>query len=838
MNDWEADCRPPPGSSATRAWVPHGHAHPPSRGRESGCTARGSRRPGASSFLLFTITCALILGVCSAARAEPIELPIYYSTNTSPPALKSATLTYDPAPLSPTNVPLPPAAAVSSPVLLATLTKGYAGATPGPADGLALGPDGAFYIASAPSNLHRVVTSPALKVTYSTVSLVDVVAPAATPPAPLGSLRLDSNLTTLWALSRGAAVPPLSPAPQGALARASVAASLQPGVAAGLIGDDGIIHDLCSISGRTYYVGPGLTPGSGTSGAPGAGALGLLDPITLRTTRLLSPLPAAAGSAADPSARTSSLACDALTGDLIVFGGDRVTQVSISGASPVIAAEKPLTSLAGVGAGARVRAGTLDGRGRLIALLSTGQIVLIDYSESRSVAAATNVVRVLTLDAAAANLLPLSGPGAVRTSEKLWDNGAFDGRNGQLSVQGPLSGDARTADDFALEPDAIYRLDRVRAVMFSNAPRPKARIDVYDDCNGKPGTLLGSYAATLTPTGAAFSGFTVYTVDAPTPNLWVDAGRGGRTLWISPVGVGDANFADQWYFATTRQQEIIGSAGAFKSATFGYPDWIGVSGLPCGCSDFAFRVEGQRCETLFNNGEPPLVPAVPLGASVLSSGLLSSAQVADDFAVSLQSDVLVCALAAVVYTNCDPVLGGFDLYATRCSTADGAPLLSVPFSRAVDLGYDVQLDGRTLRAYRVEAFDLAWYLHGDRNYALSVRLTGSGSLNQRGVWAYADNCAAPGCAIRFSEASARVASGAVGTPTAWRPISQTSLSPGVPRAMNFHIAGRRVHRACSGDSSGSSGNGGAACIADFDHNGEVTVNDLFSFLEAWFSGCP
>ena len=52
-------------------------------------------------------------------------------------------------------------------------------------------------------------------------------------------------------------------------------------------------------------------------------------------------------------------------------------------------------------------------------------------------------------------------------------------------------------------------------------------------------------------------------------------------------------------------------------------------------------------------------------------------------------------------------------------------------------------------------------------------------------------------AVDLSEASARVASGAVGTTPAWRPISQTPLSTGIPRAMNFHIAGRRVHRACA-----------------------------------------
>ncbi len=28
------------------------------------------------------------------------------------------------------------------------------------------------------------------------------------------------------------------------------------------------------------------------------------------------------------------------------------------------------------------------------------------------------------------------------------------------------------------------------------------------------------------------------------------------------------------------------------------------------------------------------------------------------------------------------------------------------------------------------------------------------------------------------------------------------------------------------------------CKADFDHNGSVTIDDIFNYLNAWFSGSP
>jgi hypothetical protein len=37
---------------------------------------------------------------------------------------------------------------------------------------------------------------------------------------------------------------------------------------------------------------------------------------------------------------------------------------------------------------------------------------------------------------------------------------------------------------------------------------------------------------------------------------------------------------------------------------------------------------------------------------------------------------------------------------------------------------------------------------------------------------------------------------------------------------------------------GTGPNAEPACMADADNNGTVEVSDIFTFLSAWFAGCP
>jgi len=764
---------------------------------------------------------------CAAAMADPMDFGIVYTTNTSPPLLRSATLTYDPAPATPANSP--PTLVVSAPVTIATLSKGYAGATPGSGHGVLVTPGGAYFALSAPSNIHAITTSPTTKVAYSIVSLA-AATPA--PPSPVGSLRLDPGQTEAWALSRGSAT---GPAGSTRIAIVPMVNPPQPGLSYQVTGADPIVHDVCFVSGKVYYVAPG-------SGG-GGGSVGVIDPVTFTTTRLITGLSAAA-QPSDPSARCATLINDPLTGDLFLIGNDRVTQLSNTGTpgAPVLSVKSEKV-LSGVVPGVSLRAGTLDGLGRLIALSSTGHVVLIDYAASGLVGQGSNAVTVAAFDGAANNIVPLSGAGALKTGEKIWDNGVFDQRNGQLSLSSPTTGESRTGDDFALDAGGVYRIDRLRATMFSNAARPKARIELYEDCNGRPGSLIRSYDATVTPIGTAFTGFTLYDVSALTPNLYLDAGAGGRTFWIVPVGVGEAGGNEQWFFATSRMQDVLGAPGAFLAPGLGYGQWTSVASLPCGCTDFAFRVEGRRCETFTGNAQA-LQPTTPtrVGVPVLESALASSLRAADDLVVKPFSELLVCYLSAIVYTNCDPVLGDFDLYDEQCAFPTGEPIYSAPFSRVTDLGSTITYDGKSLKAYRVEAFDLAWVLPGGKSYAIGVGLMGSGSLNQRGLWAFADDCASPGCGVRLSEAAVRVPTapaypGGPLPPPTWTGVSNTAYSGGVKRDMALVVAGTRFSRGCA---DGSAGGGGQtpACIADIDGSGSVNVADLFLFLDAWFAGCP
>lgn len=749
------------------------------------------------------------LGLAPAiARAEPINFPIVYTTGASPPLLRSATLTYDPDPGNGQQA----TASVSASNTIATLTPGYAGSVPAGADGIALGSDGAYYAVSALSNIHRVQLSPTTSVSYSIVSLAASTPP---PPSPLGSLRLEPGQTHAWAIGRGSA---------NRIARVRMGAPIAAGISYTLSGDETAIHDVCFVSGRAYYSSPG-----------GNGSIGVIDATTFATTRLKSNLAAAAPNA-NPATRASTILCDPLTGHLLLIGHDRITQIDVSVQSPLIVSERVLSSLI---PNANLVAATVDGNGHLVALSSTGHIAIIDYSVSGLIGSPANIIRALAFDPLAGNLIPLSGPGALRTSEKLWDNGGFDMRNGQYSTLSAQSGDGRTADDFTLEPGAVYRIDSLQATLFTNTPRPKARIELYEDCNGKPGALVGAWDASVTPTGSVFSGFSVYTITALTPNLWLDAGHAGKVYWVVPIGISDPTFPAQWYWATTRNQAIIGTPGAFKGATLGFPDWTSVSGLPCGCTDFAFRVDGHRCETIRDNGPaaPTSGQGVIAGAPILRSALMSSTRAADDFVLKPNTDALVCYLRAIVYTNCSPVDGTFELHTVTCgipnTPASGTPIVTAPFARATDLGYDITYQGETLRAYRVEAYDFAWYLLGGYNYALSVSVRGAGSMHQRAVWAFADHCETPGCLVRFNQAMVQ---GSSINAANWKPISQSSVSGGVPRDLSYLVAGSLLPRCGTGG--GSGGGSPPPCPADVNRSGTVDADDIFWFLDMWFTGCP
>jgi hypothetical protein len=191
-------------------------------------------------------------------------------------------------------------------------------------------------------------------------------------------------------------------------------------------------------------------------------------------------------------------------------------------------------------------------------------------------------------------------PGSCGTF--LWDSGAFDRRTAQTSEVGAYVGDIQIADDVYVRPWEVWRVDRIMGVLVGDSIVPKARVRVYEDCNGEPSTLVYSQDTTmLTDTGQVYEGRKVWLVQAAATNLWRSGGASGKTYWVSIVGI-QAQTSDEWYWGSAAT--VMGKPGEFKGIGAGYPNWVGVDQLGCGCTDFALRIEGECCKVLWDNGAP------------------------------------------------------------------------------------------------------------------------------------------------------------------------------------------------------------------------------------------
>jgi hypothetical protein len=398
-------------------------------------------------------------------------------------------------------------------------------------------------------------------------------------------------------------------------------------------------------------------------------------------------------------------------------------------------------------------------------------------------------------------------------------------------------GDTRTADDFYLCP-GIHRIDSIGVTMFSDSLFLTALVELYDDCNGVPGALLGSFAASVSDTGTIFQGLRVLSINAPTPSLWLD---GGKSYWLSAVGIGSLDGSDNWYWGTSGGPEagdppgapnsIRGKPAYFRAPSQGLTDWTPSEQAGCGCTDFAFTIRGESCKVLHDNGPPQPAAAPDLtGAPSIISTTSSDSRAADNFRVPPCAEFggeRVCFIEATIYTNCSPVRGVVQVFANDCGLPTAAALFSGVFSKVIDLGYNVTLGGSSLRAYAIQVHDPGWFLPDGRNYWISVAVQGSGGFNQRAhMAANTADCGGPDCTIRISQSAVR--GSGVGSPE-WTLIENYLQAP---RDLSFRIAAAQPQTiAAAGDSE-------EPCLADADRDGDVDVTDIFSFLSRWFQGCP
>lgn len=578
--------------------------------------------------------------------------------------------------------------------------------------------------------------------------------------------------------------------------------------------------------------------------------LGRIDMDTLTTTRLVASL---------PSARAMVL--DAFTGKLILFGGSTIAQMDPDPATPLVEDTFDVSSIPG-GQNIVLVDGTADAEGRLFALSADGRLVVVDYAQSRSVSNGINKVKIINLESsigtpgttvgpntpgAVQAMAPLTGPGRAQLAYCVWDNGDFDGLNGQASSIDLYSGSPMTADDFYLEPASVYRIDTITGLLATNSLQPKARLTLFDDCDGVPGNQLATYdSLRMVDTGRLSGGLHVYRAEFALGGLYVatDASAGGgRTFWVSVQGVALGQPDEEWYWGTSGNAHPKGSPARFRSASLGYPDWTSVDGLGCGCTDFAFGVIGERCKLLYDGGGLDLT-AQPAGSLSQIASVSDSARSADNFVLPpcAPADRIesvretVCYLRAYIWSNCDPVRGRFEIYDNTCkSPADPetpisppTPLYSTPFARITDLGFTTIIDGESVSAFCVESTGLDWNLPSGHDYWLSAVGDTNLAWRKRFYFAFAERCDRA-CPVMFSPA---VVVGQGAGASTWQKISLN----GQQRDLAFMVAAQQP---APPNGLGAGGIGSRPpCEADVDGSGTVSLQDVFEFLTRWFAGCP
>lgn len=464
-----------------------------------------------------------------------------------------------------------------------------------------------------------------------------------------------------------------------------------------------------------------------------------------------------------------------------------------------------------------------------------------------------------------------AGPGACLCT---WDNGAFDRRDGQLShLGGAAPNGSKAADDFYLCPGFVYDLNSISATLltttFPGLVKPKA--EIWSDCNGCPAELLYSFdnATVVDPDGAplgvAFDGRPLRTVTATwnVANQTVVANRNivlkGGNYWLSVYGQTDGlgpsmQMYDVTYWGT--------SAGPIKGKPaykvdgiptpnynqFNFPNGCGpaawhsvVDDCCIGCTDLNFQICTTPCKILVDNGGGRRqVAGEAVGStSQFAPASLSAVETrsADDFVVPGCQTYHICYVEACILTNCPTFDGVFEIYSNDCNKPSyalhGAPLAGQFIAtKIIPLGYTAFMDGKTVSAYKLEFHDLTLQLPGGRQYWISAGVKYTFSINERAYFCYNADCART-CLIRWNEGRVLTAT-TLDDYAAAHGCNSATICNGWAKVGNdfsFLIA-------ADGLTTPGPINSNPSCAADFNRDGTLDTQDIFDYLNGWFTGCP
>lgn len=321
-----------------------------------------------------------------------------------------------------------------------------------------------------------------------------------------------------------------------------------------------------------------------------------------------------------------------------------------------------------------------------------------------------------------------------------WDNGMSDGLNA-LQSQTLGSFNARAADDFILEAGRWHLTQSVKVCMAVsvNVLVPVVELEIYADCNGKPGALLTTLVepvATLKSTNVPFQGFNFYEFAFDWETFQLGDADGCSRFWLSPFGRGTGGY----FWATANNGTIQGAQGQFRSPALGYANWTDGQSVVnfARCSDFCFEVCAKSCYTIKDQGDFDL------------SGLSSikfpnvegfDARAADNFQIApSHSSVEVCRIEAYLATNCDPTRVFAEILSNTCNLPN-VVLYTLRDPEIIEQ-VGVFYEGLQVYCFRFDC-PAGVLLSGGNDYWISLAALSGGTIFDRAVFLYRN--LVPGC---------------------------------------------------------------------------------------------
>ncbi len=335
-----------------------------------------------------------------------------------------------------------------------------------------------------------------------------------------------------------------------------------------------------------------------------------------------------------------------------------------------------------------------------------------------------------------------SAPEATDNNSCWWLNGAAD-NFGAMQSQTLGGFTSRVADDYILESGRWHLINQFKVQMLvqTQIVTPTVALEIYTDNNGKPGTLAATLNDPTKITGnnlgpsVAFPGFNLveftFTVD---PSTFATGLFDGCTrIWISPYGIGGGTYF--WATANTSNdpavRRIQGLQGQFLAPAYGYNAWTDVGSTVnfTACSDFAFKVCGDVCYTIKDQGDFDLAG---LSSIQFPNININGARAADNFQISnVEGAVNLCRVEGYLATNCDPTRVFGEIYANECE-APGAIIQVLTNPKVIPTGQSYN----GVPVYLFQFDNPGVTLQGGRNYWFSMAAVSGGSINDRAYFLF------------------------------------------------------------------------------------------------------